>query len=320
LYEYAPRTLKNLKKMQEQITDTVLMIRPVNFGFNAETAASNAFQTNTESADTQTEALERFDAFVKLLKSRKVNVIVVEDTPNPFTPDSIFPNNWFSTHHSGKVILYPMEAANRRAERRMDIIESLAKKHHVAETIDFTHYEADGKYLEGTGSLILDRIHKVAYACISSRTNLEVLTDWGKTMNYEICSFTSTDANQKPVYHSNVMMCMGDDFAVICLDSISDLDERLRVKQTLEKYKKRIVEISLAQMNFFAGNMLLIKNKLNQKLLVMSETAYKSLNKSQILVLEEYADLVHIELGIIETLGGGSARCMLAEIHLPRRN
>jgi hypothetical protein len=167
--------------------------------------------------------------------------------------------------------------------------------------------------------LILDRINKVAYACLSSRTNLEVLTEWGKTMNYEICSFTSTDANQKPVYHSNVMMCMGDNFAVICLDSIADLDEKLKVKQTLENYGKRVIEISLAQMNSFAGNMLLIKNKLNQKLLVMSDTAYNSLTKSQILILEEYADLVHIELGIIETLGGGSARCMLAEIHLPRK-
>jgi hypothetical protein len=305
--------------MQEQITNTVLMIRPVNFGFNAETAASNAFQTKSDTDDTQTEALERFDAFVKLLKNRKVNVIVLEDTPSPFTPDSIFPNNWFSTHHSGKVILYPMEAANRRAERRMDIIDELSKKYHVAETIDFTHFESENKFLEGTGSLILDRINKVAYACLSSRTNLEVLTEWGKVMNYEICSFTSVDANQKPIYHSNVMMCMGDNFAVICLDSIGDLDEKLRVKQTLEKYGKRVVEISLAQMNAFAGNMLLIKNKLNQKLLVMSETAYKSLNKSQILILEEYADLVHIELGIIETLGGGSARCMLAEIHLPRK-
>jgi hypothetical protein len=303
--------------MQEQLTNTVLMIRPVNFGFNTETAATNAFQTKTDAFDTQTEALERFDAFVKLLKARKVNVIVVEDTASPFTPDSIFPNNWFSTHHSGKVILYPMEAQNRRAERRMDIVEILAKKYHVAETIDFTHFENDGKYLEGTGSLILDRINKVAYACISSRTNLEVLTEWGKTMNYKICSFTSVDANKQPVYHSNVMMCMGDNFAVICLDSIADLDEKLKVKQTLEKYGKRVIEISLTQMNAFAGNMLLIKNKLNQKLLVMSETAYKSLNKKQVLILEEYADLVHIELGIIETLGGGSARCMLAEIHLP---
>jgi hypothetical protein len=306
--------------MQEQLTNTVLMIRPINFGFNTETAATNAFQTKTDATDTQSEALEHFDAFVKLLKARKVNVIVVEDTASPFTPDSIFPNNWFSTHHSGKVILYPMEAQNRRAERRMDIVEMLAKKYHVAETIDFTHFENEGKYLEGTGSLILDRINKVAYACISSRTNQEVLTEWGKTMNYEICSFTSVDANMQPVYHSNVMMCMGDNFAVICLDSIVDLDEKLRVKQTLEKYGKRVVEINLNQMNAYAGNMLLIKNKLNQKLLVMSETAYKGLNKKQILILEEYADLVHIELGIIETLGGGSARCMLAEIHLPGKS
>ena len=306
--------------MHEQITDTVLMIRPVNFGFNAETAASNAFQTDSHVGDSQSQALERFDAFVKILRAREVNVIIVEDTKDPFTPDSIFPNNWFSTHHSGKVILYPMEAKNRRSERRKDIIDNLSKSYHVAQTINLSHFESQEKYLEGTGSLILDRINKIAYACISSRTNLEVLKAWSEQMNYKICSFYSFDTEKKPVYHTNVMMCLGDTFAVICLDSILDLDEKLKVKRKLENSGKRIIEISLDQMNAFAGNMLLIKNTRNQKLLVMSETAFKSLSDKQIEVLDQYANILHVELGVIETLGGGSARCMLAEIHLPARN
>ncbi len=305
--------------MQEQITDTVLMIRPVNFGFNLETAASNAFQTELNISDSQSQALERFDAFVEVLRANDVKVIVVEDTKEPFTPDSIFPNNWFSTHHSGKVILYPMEAKNRRAERRKDILEDLSKSFHLAEIIDLSYFENESKYLEGTGSLILDRINKIAYACISSRTNTDVLEVWSKQMNYKICSFYSFDTGQKPVYHTNVMMCLGDTFALICLDSILDLDEKLKVKHTLENSGKRIVEISIDQMNAFAGNMLLIKNTRNQKLLVMSETAYKSLTKKQIEILDQYANIIHVELGVIETLGGGSARCMLAEIHLPSK-
>ncbi len=305
--------------MQEQITDTVLMIRPIQFGFNLETAESNKFQSNEKIENSQSLALERFDEFVKILRAQKVNVIVIEDTIDPFTPDSIFPNNWFSTHHSGKVVLYPMEALNRRAERRKDIIVSLSEEFHVAETIDLSSYENEGKYLEGTGSLILDRINKIAYACISSRTNETVLDDWAKQMKYSICKFYSFDNKNEPVYHTNVMMCLGDTFAVICLDSINNLDEKLQVKNTLQNSGKRIIEISIKQMNAFAGNMLLIKNTNNQKLLVMSETAHKSLDKKQIDILDQYANILHVELGVIETLGGGSARCMLAEVHLPRK-
>jgi hypothetical protein len=309
--------------MQEQATSNILMIRPVNFGFNAETAQSNAFQDIKAQAwtsnITQEDALREFDGMVSQLRAAGVNVMVFDDTLEPYTPDSIFPNNWVSFHHSGKVILYPMEAENRRLERRMDIIDELRKTFHVEVVLDFTHFEKEKKYLEGTGSLVLDRLNRIAYACLSSRTNEEVLAAWENQMNYKIIKFHAFDAQDKPIYHTNVVMCVGDTFVVICLNVIKDLDERLLVKESLEKSGKHIIEISLEQMAHFAGNMLLVKNRKGQPILVMSANAFQSLEHKQRIELEEFAQIQYFDLNMIETCGGGSARCMMAEVHLPEK-
>jgi hypothetical protein len=309
--------------MQAQTTSNILMIRPVNFAFNEQTAESNAFQDvkakSLTNNVTQEEALGEFDAMVSQLRAAGVNVMVYDDTLEPHTPDSIFPNNWISFHHSGKVCLYPMQAENRRLERRNDIIDDLRTKFHVEVVLDFTHFEKESKFLEGTGSMVLDRMHRTSYACISPRTNPEVLDAWAKQMNYKLVKFTSVDGHSKEVYHTNVVMCIGDTFAVICLESITDLDERLAVKTTLENSGKNVIEISLKQMNQFAGNMLLVKSLKGNNLLVMSTSAYNSLSHAQIVELEEYAVLQHFDLTMIETCGGGSARCMMAEVHLPEK-
>jgi hypothetical protein len=235
--------------MQAQTTSNILMIRPVNFAFNEQTAESNAFQDvkakSLTNNITQEEALREFDAMVSQLRTAGINVMVYDDTIDPHTPDSIFPNNWISFHHSGKVCLYPMQAENRRMERRSDIIDDLRTKFHVEVVLDFTHFEKENKFLEGTGSMVLDRMHRTAYACISPRTNAEVLDAWAKAMNYTLVKFTSVDQQNKDVYHTNVIMCIGDDFAVICLSSIPDLDERLMVQNSLKKSGKNVIEISL---------------------------------------------------------------------------
>lgn len=310
--------------MQAQTTSNILMIRPVNFAFNLQTAESNAFQdTDSQALDvtiTQENALREFDVMVSQLRAIGVNVLVYDDTPKPYTPDSIFPNNWVSFHHSGKVCLYPMQAENRRLERRTDIIEELSANYHVEKIIDLTSFEQENKFLEGTGSLVLDRMHRIAYACLSPRTNEEVLTAWEEQMNgYKIVKFRAVDANEKEIYHTNVMMCIGDNFAVVCLQSIADLDERLMVKESLVSTGKNVIEITLEQMNEFAGNMLLVTNQKEHRILVMSTRAYDSLSADQKKLLEEYADIAHFDLNIIETCGGGSARCMMAEVHLPEK-
>lgn len=318
------KTRFTFRTMQAQITSDILMIRPVKFQYNSQTAESNAFQdatsANQDLSVTQATAQEEFDDMVRQLRAAGVNVIVFEDTPEPHTPDSIFPNNWISFHASGKVVLYPMQAENRRLERRMDIIDSLRKDYDIDVVLDFTHFEKENKFLEGTGSLVLDRTNRIAYACISPRTNEEVLDAWAKQMNgYKVVKFHSFDANDKAVYHTNVVMCMGDTFAVVCLKSIKDPDERLMVRETIEKSGKNVFEISLEQMNQFAGNMLLVNTKRGTKLLVMSQSAYNSLTPAQVVELEEYADITSFDLDMIEKCGGGSARCMMAEVHLPQK-
>jgi len=307
--------------MQEQVTSNLLMIRPVNFAFNRETASSNSFQKQN---DINQEALnssaqECFDELVTQLRLRDINVHVFDDTAEPYTPDSIFPNNWISTHHSGKVMIYPLEAPNRRAERRQDILDFLKKNYDFHVLLDLTHFEMDGKYLEGTGSIVLDRINRIAYACLSSRTHLEVLKAWQKVIDYELVTFEAFDKAGVPVYHTNVVMSMGDTFCVICLDAITDPDQRLNVKQKLESSGKTIMEITMDQMSAFAGNMLLVKNKKDKNFLVMSDRAYESLTRKQIDTMDYFAEILHTDLGYIETVGGGSARCMIAEIHLPEK-
>ncbi|MBZ0308401.1 MAG: amidinotransferase [Anaerolineae bacterium] len=307
--------------MQEQVTSNLLMIRPVNFAFNLETASTNTFQqANDISGETlNSSAQECFDELVAQLRLRDINVHVFDDSPEPYTPDSIFPNNWISTHHSGKVMIYPMEAPSRRAERRQDILDFLKSNYDFHVLMDLTQFELDGKFLEGTGSLVLDRIHRIAYACISSRTHLEVLQAWQKLIDYELVTFEAFDEGGVPVYHTNVLMSMGDTFCVICLEAIRDPDQRLAVKQKLESTGKTVMELTMEQMNAFAGNMLLVRNKKGKHFLVMSDRAYASLTRDQISTMDYFAEILHTDLGYIETAGGGSARCMIAEIHLPEK-
>ncbi|WP_354004176.1 MULTISPECIES: citrulline utilization hydrolase CtlX [Spirosoma] len=307
--------------MQSQATSRILMIRPVNFGFNTETADSNAFQNRDLAAQAkdvaQEDAQREFNEMARQLQAMGVEVMIYDDTTDPYTPDSIFPNNWVSFHASGKVVLYPMQAANRRLERRPDIINDLAERFDVANIIDLTYFEQEGKFLEGTGSLVLDRMNRVAFAGLSPRTHPDVLAEFARRTGYRTVSFQAADANGNAVYHTNVLMCIGDTFAVVCLSAITDPDERLMVRQELERLQKRVIDISLEQMANFAGNMLMVQTQKGQKLLVMSTRAYQSLTPKQIDLLDDYVTLLHFDLSTIEGNGGGSARCMMAEVHLP---
>jgi hypothetical protein len=301
-----------------QITSHLLMIRPASFGFNEQTAESNAFQQrNPGQQEVQQKALQEFDAFVTLLTSQGLDVTVIEDTAEPHKPDAIFPNNWVSFHENGDVLMYPMQAENRRLERNEAVIRKLEERFKVNHIIDLSRFEVQHKFLEGTGSMVLDRENKIAYACLSPRTDKEVLKTFCEHLQYNAVTFNAIDARQQAIYHTNVMMCVGAKFAVICLDSIQDISERDAIIQSLESTGKEIVAISLDQMNHFAGNMLEVQNKDGQSLLVMSQSAYRSLNPEQIRVLEGLTKIISADLNTIETIGGGSARCMLAEIHLP---
>jgi Uncharacterized protein conserved in bacteria containing a pentein-type domain len=293
------------------------MIRPVNFGFNAETAVNNAFQVAGYDDAAQEKAAREFDRFVEALRSNGVQVTVVEDTPQPHTPDSVFPNNWISFHHDGTVILYPMFAENRRQERKPHVLEQLAGKFAITHTIDLTRYEREQRFLEGTGSMVLDRDHRIAYACLSPRTSKEVLEAFCQKMNYRPVIFTATDSKGRPIYHTNVMMCVADRYVVICLDSIAAKNERENVIAVIKETGKDVVPITMEQMNRFAGNMLQVHNQQGEKLLVMSSQAYGALTPEQVRQLESYNRIVHAPLDTIETNGGGSARCMMAEVFLP---
>lgn len=305
----------------EPMNATVLMIRPVKFGFNEQTAGSNAFQQQgIDQQNVQAEALKEFDALVAILRDNGVDVIVIDDTPEPHTPDSIFPNNWVSFHENGQVFLYPMQAENRRLERREDVVEQLKGRFNINEIDDLSYFEKEHKYLEGTGSMVLDRQHKIAYACISPRTNKEVMAVFCEKSGYRPVEFHAFDGQGKAIYHTNVLMCMGEKFVVVCLDSVTDSDERELLVDTFNITGKEIVEITIAQMNAFAGNMLELKNDRGEHLLVMSASAYHSLTQQQIDHLEKYCKLVYADLNTIETNGGGSARCMIAEVNLPHRN
>lgn len=296
-----------------QNTNTILMIRPVAFAYNAETAVNNKFQAAGNAEAAQVKALEEFDAFVDKLRENDIEVIVVNDTPEPHTPDSIFPNNWIS-FHNGTIVLYPMYAENRRAERKQAILNMIHDKFPIAETIDLSGYEKENVFLEGTGSMVLDRKNKIAYACLSERTNKAVLEDFCARMGYRPYSFTATDASGVAIYHTNVMMSVADNYVVICLESIKDADERANVVETIEKTGKDILPISYEQMNRFAGNMLQLENKKGEKILVMSEQAHKSLTYEELSILQKYNRIIYSKLDTIEMNGGGSARCMIAEV------
>lgn len=302
-----------------QSTTSVLMIRPVDFRFNAETAANNKFQQLSDDTKVHENALAEFDYFVDLLRKNGVSVIVIDDTLSPATPDSIFPNNWISFHEDGSIFLYPMFSQNRRSERRMDVIDALRTDFEVSHIGDLSFFEQQNLYLEGTGSMVLDREHKLAYACLSERTNAEVLDNFSMLTGYIPVTFSAVDQQGYPIYHTNVMMCIGDAFAVVCLESIPDALEREDLRHHFLNTHKELIEISMEQMNQFAGNMLQLRSTDTEPILVMSEQAYKSLNQQQINSLSSHCKILHAPLYTIEKNGGGSARCMLAEIHLPKK-
>lgn len=308
-----------VKRMaQPTITDTIMMVRPANFGFNLETAANNSFQTNDPSrstAEIRQSAREEFDAFVVKLRAAGVRVVVIEDTPEPIKHDAVFPNNWFSTHAGGTLVTYPVFAPMRRLERRADIVDQLVKEFGYTRRLQLEDQEVEERYLEGTGSLILDRENKIVYACRSIRTHDDLMDEFSVTLGYEKFLFDATDRQGDPIYHTNVMMAIGTTFCVICLDSIRDKTERKKIVDRLESAGKEIVEITLAQMESFAGNMLQVISKADRKLiLVMSQQAFESLEPAQITQLLKHTTLLHSDLRTIETYGGGSARCMMAEI------
>lgn len=310
--------------MSKQTSNTILMIQPVAFGFNEQTALNNYFQKKDSASEStiQEQALSEFNTMVEKIRSKGVNVIVFEDTPETHTPDSIFPNNWISFHDNGYLGLYPMCAENRRLERRVDILHQMVSNgYQIFEILDYTTSEKENKFLEGTGSMILDRENMVAYAALSERTDKGLFIRFCEDFGFTPIHFhaNQTVGNERlPIYHTNVMMCIADKYVVVCLNSIDDLEERKIVTDSFGKYNKEIVEISEEQMHQFAGNMLQVENNDGEKFLVMSQSAYNSLTSDQIRRLSSYNEIVTVSIPTIEKYGGGSARCMMAEVFLPK--
>ena len=309
----------------KQTTNSILMIRPVAFRMNEQTAVNNYYQKVLDGllpATVNAKAQQEFDAFVEKLIAVGVDVTVVDDTLSPDTPDSIFPNNWISFHENGDVALYPMFAENRREERREDLLDILEDKCFVIENIvDYTSAEEDGFFLEGTGSLLLDRVNSKAYCALSPRADEELFIEFCEDFDYAPVifeAFQTVDSERKLIYHTNVMMCLGETFAVICSDCIDDKKERKMVLDNLKENGKEIILITEAQMNNFAGNMLEVRGANDKRYLVMSAAAHQSLSPKQIEQLEQHAEILSSSLDTIEACGGGSARCMMAEIFLPR--
>ncbi len=307
---------------ESQLANAVLMIRPVRFFSNPLTAASNRFQgkTSLTADEQQSAALAEFNGLAAALERAGVDVVVVDDTAEPPTPDAVFPNNWISTHADGTVVLYPMEAENRRTERRQDIIDGLAQQHgyHVRRVIDLSPHEERGHYLEGTGSLVLDRVNRLAYACLSSRTHLDVLGDFAQQLDYDVLAFDAVDSNGAAIYHTNVLMNVGETLAVICLQAIRDAAQRDAVQKSLIDSGHALVDLSYEQLESFAGNMLELRSKDGARVLAMSAQAHQSLTDSQRAAIEAVATIVSAPIDRIEASAGGSVRCMLAELHLPR--
>jgi len=296
--------------------NTVTMVRPAAFGFNEETAESNSFQHEINGSREQILelAIDEFDRAVNQLRVNDIHVHVLEDTLVPTKPDAVFPNNWISFHPDGTLILYPMEALNRRCERRLEVVLELQQKFNFEKIIDITHFESENLFLEGTGSVVFDHEHKVAFAALSSRTSEVVFLELCKRILYTPFTFAAFDENGQPIYHTNVVMCIGDDFVIVCLECMLDEQSRELFVNEVSRLGKSVLEISVAQMNAFAGNMLLLRDGQNNNKLVLSETAYQSLNNEQLEFLNQRAGLVRLNIPIIETIGGGSARCMLAEV------
>lgn len=307
-----------------QITNTILMIRPVAFRKNEQTAVNNYFQEDISiaNAEINTKAQREFDEFVEILQSHGVNVIVVDDNKENDTPDSIFPNNWVSFHNSGTVVVYPMFAENRRKERREDIFDILeGHGFQINDIVDYTSAEDEDVFLEGTGSILKDRVHQKAYCALSERAHEALFIEFCEDFDCFPVIFTANqtvDNERKPIYHTNVMMAMAETFAVICLDTIDDKKERKNVVEHLKRDGKEIIKITEAQMHAFAGNMLQVIGANDVRYMVMSTQAFKSLSDDQIKAIEKHCAIIHSPLDTIETCGGGSARCMMAEVFLPK--
>ena len=308
----------------QQTTNTILMIRPVNFRMNEQTAVNNYFQEdlNLKTAKINTKAQEEFDAFVEKLRAVGINVVVENDDKLIDTPDSIFPNNWVSFHGNGDVAKYPMFAENRRRERRDEVFVRLEEEgFRIENIIDYSSAELEGVFLEGTGSIALDRVNRKAYCALSPRADEELFIEFCEDFEFTPVIFTANqtvDGKRLAIYHTNVMMCLAENFAVICLDTIDDKKERKNVVKHLKQDGKEIISLTEAQMHQFAGNMLQLRGTNNQRYLVMSESAHKSLTATQITSIEKHCPILWSSLQTIETCGGGSARCMMAEVFLPR--
>ncbi|MDQ3394030.1 MAG: arginine deiminase-related protein [Bacteroidota bacterium] len=311
-----------MQNLVNQAPDTVMMIRPVLFGFNEQTASTNSFQQKDAhiSQEVQENALKEFNGFVARLRDENIEVVVFDDTLEPHKPDSIFPNNWISFHHDGTVVLYPMHAANRRFERRGEFLISLQKDHNfdLKQILDFSKHEDNNQFLEGTGSIVFDYINKIAYANQSPRTDIELLEQLTEAIDYSLVKFNALDKNENSIYHTNVVMCIGEKFAVICTSCIPTEEEKNLVLDSLQATGHEIIDISYVQLVQFAGNMMEVKNKDGKSYVAMSSRAFNSLSTEQRMKIEKYANPLPIDIGTIEKYGGGSVRCMLAGIFLPK--
>ncbi|CAM1363221.1 Amidinotransferase [Tenacibaculum litoreum] len=309
----------------QQTTNTIVMVRPANFRMNEQTAVNNYYQQELSGmlpASVNAKAQEEFDAFVEKLRAVGVTVVVVEDTKEPNTPDALFPNNWISFHENGDVAIYPMFAENRRFERREDVLEILEEKGFVIENVvDYSEAEEEEIFLEGTGSMILDRHNRKAYCALSPRADEELFIEFCEDFEYTPVIFTANqtvEGRREAIYHTNVMMCVAETFAVVCLDSIDDKKEKKNVLKHLKLDGKEVIAISEQQVSQFAGNMLQVKGTNDERYLIMSSSAFNSLNPNQIKAIEKHCKIIHSSLETIETCGGGSARCMMAEVFLPK--
>jgi hypothetical protein len=320
LHEHAFAKRKYI--IMSKIASTILMIRPASFGYNEETAANNVFQTAVQTLtqhQVQEKALKEFDSFIDILRKNDIEVIVVDDTILPTKPDAIFPNNWFCTLDDGTVALFPMFAPNRRLERRNDLLDTLVAKYRVKDVHDLTDSEAQNIFLEGTGSMIIDQENKIIYACLSPRTDEMLLRDFSNVHHYKIALFHARDENGTDIYHTNVIMHLGEDYAVVCLESITDQTERNVLSQTLIATGHKIIPVTLQQVHAYAGNMLQVKNKFGKKFTILSNSAFLSLTQEQKQMLEAHTQLMPVDITTIETIGGGSVRCMMAEIFLDKK-
>jgi len=311
----------------QQTTNSILMIRPINFRMNEQTAVNNYYQKvldNILPATVNAKAQQEFDAFVKKLENHGINVIVISDTDKFDTPDSIFPNNWISFHENGNIALYPMFAKNRRLERREDVLDILEEKgFEIENVIDYTSAEEEGYFLEGTGSLLLDRKNRKAYCALSPRADEELFIEFCEDFEYTPVIFTANqtvNGERKAIYHTNVMMCLAETFAIVCLDAIDDKKDKKDVLKHLKEDNKEVIKITEDQVNNFAGNMLQVQGTDNERFLIMSNASYNSLTKEQVTRIEKHCKIISSSLDTIEACGGGSARCMMAEIFLPKIN